>query len=148
MNNVESIKSWISEALARYCTTLCTQENFTKVLKKIVAYVKLRADKTETILDDWVVEFVTDIVNNDEKMTCLYKHIITAIRSNGGIVACSGSEEPFYEAIAESLAEIDARNNTPKTYSVSLQLIVQLLQVIVPLLTDWFSEKETSDDAE
>ena len=132
------LKEWAMEALLNYVARVFTFENFKAAMKVIAEKWQAKAQETDTFIDNWAVDFLFTVINNDEKLQRFYDWI------NGYIVpAQEGAVKalPFNKNIAElavSLTESDEQ----LLKAVNINAIVELLQLLVPLLIELFNKSE------
>lgn len=140
---MELLKSWIKEAALSYAIRFFTKENLKAVLTAIVAKVKEKAAETENFVDDWAIEFLESIVNSDAKIAILWEHLSVLIGADKNGLILSDVPELGIQSLAEAL--VYQAEPVREYAGINLVGIVQLLQVVVPILIDWFGRKNETE---
>ncbi|MDO4571581.1 MAG: hypothetical protein Q4D38_14445 [Planctomycetia bacterium] len=135
----DKIKERLVAMLAAWAVKALTVENLRAVLSQFVEGLKEKAADTENIIDDWAIEFLEMIVASDEKMAILSDFIKGKLAS---ITMCEATEFRLDE-YGELAAELTLKTRVCASV-VSWVSIAQLLQIVVPILVDFFAKKEVN----
>ena len=107
------------------------------ILEKLVEAMKEPAAKTENPFDDWTVNFLETILLDDGKMKVLSDFIRGKLAN---LVTCQAAprERDEYGELAAELTQTE-----DGTYAaIPWTKIAELLQVLVPILLDFFTKTE------
>ena len=133
----DKIKERLVAMLAAWAVKVLTVENLRAVLSQFVEGLKEKAADTEVVIDDWAIEFLEMIVASDEKMAILSDFIRGKLAN---LVKCGAAprERDEYSELAAELTQTE-----DGTYAAFPWMkIAELLQVLVPILIDWFTQTE------
>lgn len=134
--SIEKLKDWAMEIILNYAEKAFTIENFKTLMGKIADNWEAKAKETDTFIDDWAVDFLRSVVDADEKVQKLYDWIKPYIfPAKDGVVKAL----PFNDAVAKLACDLtETKEQTAKAINISA--IVEVLQVLIPLLIDLFSQ--------
>lgn len=111
-------------------------ETLRQILAVAVATAKAKADETETKIDDWIVEALENFVASDEKLQVIVDWIRGKIAGNICSDTVEGKNE--YEQIASAAL---AASEKPEGALEVVKLISSVLQVVVPIVIEWWKNQ-------
>ncbi|MDO4571674.1 MAG: hypothetical protein Q4D38_14930 [Planctomycetia bacterium] len=115
-------------------------EGLKNILEKLIQALKEPAEKTENPFDDWAVNFLESVVLDDGKMKILSDFIRGKLAN---LVKCEVAPKKRDE-YGELAAELTTQEDHVYEGTVSWVSIAQLLQIVVPILVDFFAKKEVN----
>lgn len=133
------LRNLIREYIARLVIQSFTLETIKAALDSLVGYLEAKSKETETVIDDWFVEALRNIVNDEKNLECIYNFLKKYVVQADG-VCCSLPTEKSLEALAGEIAEI-ANDDTVAgdvCKSIGLTQWLTIIQIIVPILIDAF----------
>ena len=133
------LRQLLRDYIARIVIETFSKDSLKSILEKIVEYLKEQAKTTENIVDDWLVEALENIVNDDEKIGLIYNFIKRYIIPADG-VCCSLPTGNAYGSLTQEI--VNAEND--KTVAEEIDTCkaigfvqwLQLVELVVPLLID------------
>lgn len=140
---MSTIREWIQDAIISAAVRYFTAENLKKVLTTIVANLKAKAAATENFVDDWIIEFLESVVNNEAKIALLYEHLKTILDSSKNGLIVEGM--PGVNSLADALLVVGTER---ELQAFPYAKVIELLSTLLPLILNWFSIEESDDDDE
>lgn len=131
----ELLQRILMETVKDYLKQTFTLENVLKFRDVVLDKIDESAEVTETQIDDYAVSIARTILN-DENIARIYSWLVSRkwLFSDN---TCSASREQYGE-LAEQI-RFDCGENVCAT--PSLIVIVQILELIVPVLIEWYKTK-------
>lgn len=143
---MNTIREWIQDAIISAAVRYFTAENLKKVLTTIVVKLKAKAAATEGFVDDWIIEFVESIVNNEAKIALLYEHLKTILDSSkNGLIVEGMPDHLGINSLADALLVVGTER---ELQAFPYAKVIELLSTLLPLILNWFSIEESADDDE
>jgi len=131
----ELIKRLLIQALKDYADKTFTFDNLKLVRDRFLTLLKEQVEASENKIDDWAFPLVEKIFA-DENLKKVYDYVKTYAEALFGNV-CTAPEKG-YETLAKELDYTEA----PEVCAMpDLKTVVAILEIVVPLLVEWFKKK-------
>lgn len=131
----ELIKKLLIQALKDYAEKTFTFDNLKLVRDRFLTLLKEQVEASENKLDDWAFPLVEKIFA-DENLKKVYDYVKVYAEALFGNV-CTAPEKG-YETLAKELDYTEA----PEVCAMpDLKTVVAILEIVVPLLAEWFKKK-------
>lgn len=137
MDFISTIKTSITNYLYLSLLKKLDVENLRNILAVGVSSWMNKAEQTETKLDDWAVEALTTFIQDDSKMQI----IVDWIKAKAEGILCSDTPEceNEYQALTQMALAAD---NEPTASIEVVKVIVQVLEVVLPLVIEWWKKQK------
>ena len=133
------LRQLLRDYIARIVIETFSKDSLKSILEKIVEYLKEQAKTTENIVDDWLVEALENIVNDEKKIDLIYNFIKRYIIPADGI-CCSLPASSDFRKLSESIASVENDKTVAKEIdtckAIGMYQWLQLVELVVPLLID------------
>lgn len=131
-------KNTIKNFLIRAIIGQLTIEKLKVNLSSLLWFLDGKASETENVVDDWIIEALYDIVNNDEKLKVVYNFVMNYIQpgSDGVCKALPGEEQ--WKQLAVEVTSAGEPEGVCK--SVDIAQIVRLLQMVIPAIIEIYEQ--------
>lgn len=131
----ELIKRLLIQALKDYAEKTFTFDNLKLVRDRFLTLLKEQVEASENKLDDWAFPLVEKIFA-DENLKKVFDYVKVYAEALFGNV-CTAPEKG-YETLAKELDYTEA----PEVCAMpDLKTVVAILEIVVPLLAEWFKKK-------
>ena len=135
------LRQLLRDYIARIVIETFTTASLKSILEKIVEYLKEQAKTTENIVDDWLVEALENIVNDDEKIGLIYNFIKRYIIPADG-VCCSLPASSDFNNLTIALTDIENEKTVAEDVTtckaIGFVQWLKLVELVVPLLIDTY----------
>ena len=133
------LRQLLRDYIAKIVIETFSKDSLKSILEKIVEYLKEQAKTTENIVDDWLVEALENIVNDDEKIGLIYNFIKRYIIPADG-VCCSLPTGNAYGSLTQELVNVENDKTVAEEIdackAIGFAQWLQLVELVVPLLID------------
>ena len=131
----ELIKRLLIQALKDYADKTFTFDNLKLVRDRFLTLLKEQVEESENKIDDWAFPLVEKIFA-DENLKKVFDYVKVYAEALFGNV-CTAPEKG-YETLAKELDYTEA----PEVCAMpDLKTVVAILEIVVPLLVEWFKKK-------
>lgn len=131
----ELIKKLLIQALKDYAEKTFTFDNLKLVRDRFLTLLKEQVEESENKIDDWAFPLVEKIFA-DENLKKVFDYVKVYAEALFGNVCTA--QEKGYETLAKELDYTEA----PEVCAMpDLKTVVAILEIIVPLLAEWFKKK-------
>lgn len=130
------LKKWLEQYIIKWAVEQFTLENLKLILTRCVEFLKVKSYETENYVDDWVVEILEGIVNDDKKMTILYEWLYSYVTP--GVCKAAPTLDDEKALIAELIAVDEADGKECKAIPASTWEAV--LNLVIPLLIEFWRQ--------
>lgn len=140
---MNQLKEWIESIVQNWVYKHFSVHTLKAVLQKIVDGLEEKAKETDTFIDDWAIDALRTFIDSDEKVQIFYNYIKQFITpdTNDGTLKSAGIQDSELSAVA---IQLGAKTGIVK--GISLNALVELLKVVIPILIEVFTKKETTND--
>ena len=137
------LKEWIESIVQNWIYNHFSVHALKAVLQKIADGLEVKAKETDTFIDDWAIDALRTFTDSDEKVEVFYNYLKRFISptAQDGVLKSSGIQDSELSAIAIRLG---AKKGVAQ--GVSLNALVELLKILVPIIIQIFTKKETHND--
>ena len=133
------LRQLLRDYIARIVIETFSKDSLKSILEKIVEYLKEQAKTTENIVDDWLVEALENIVNDEKKIDLIYNFIKRYIIPADGI-CCSLPASSDFNNLTIALTDIEnektVAEDVTKCKAIGFVQWLKLVELVVPLLID------------
>ena len=133
------LRQLLRDYIARIVIETFTTASLKSILEKIATYLKEQAKTTENIVDDWLVEALENIVNDEEKIGLIYNFLKRYIFPADG-VCCSLPASSDFNKLTESIVNVEndktVAEDVATCKAIGFAQWLQLVELVVPLLID------------
>lgn len=140
--NFTNIRLALNELLLTRALKALTVDNIQAILKRAVEIVKEKAAETKTPLDDLAVAAVEYVVSDRDRVAVLVNYLKAL--ANGETQA----KVPGCDTETSLAVEICSVKEEYAEAALSVSTIVALVKVILPLLIDWWQNRDTETETE
>lgn len=140
---MNQLKEWMESIVQNWVYKHFTMQALKAVLQKIADGLEEKAKETDTFIDDWAIDALRTFVDSDEKVQIFYNYIKQFIvpDTNDGVLKSAGIQDSELSAVA---IQLGAKTGVVK--GISLTALVELLKIVIPILIEVFTKKETPND--
>lgn len=137
------LKRWLMKYLVNWAVEQFTFENLKLILSRSLEYFKVKAYESEMKLDEWAIEILEMIVNDDAKLRTIYDWMSRWIPTGDNGV-CSTAAEPSDEQLkalgaATMRAGFDKDADVPDNCkAIPVEAWAALMRMFVPYLIEWW----------
>lgn len=137
MDFINTIKTSVTNYLYLALLKKLDVETLRNILAVGISSLMAKAEQTETKLDDWAVEALADFIKDDAKMQI----IVDWIKAKAEGILCSGTPEGGneYKDLAQTALAAD---NEPTASVEVIAIVAQVLEVVLPLVIDWWKKQK------
>ena len=130
------LKNLLLQILQEFAQRAFTMENLKIVRDRLLSALKEQVKSTETTIDDWAYS-ITERALADDNLQKIFDWVVRYAEAFMNPAVCKASPEMTLEALAK---EIDFTTDTSCEVCAapSLVKIIQMLEIIVPILYDWY----------
>ena len=131
------LRQLLRDYIARLIIETFSKESLKSILEKVVEYLKEQAKTTENIVDDWIVEALENIVNDEKKIDLIYNFVKRYIIPADGI-CCSLPASSDFNNLTKEIVDCynDETFNGDVAKAIGFAQWLQLVELVVPLLID------------
>lgn len=134
------IKEWLARFIIKWAVEKFTIENLKTVLENCIAYLKVKAIETETIVDDWAIDAMENIIDDETKLSALYFWLLKFIGKNPDGVCCQAvPTDSDWEELAE---KVSTPSDGQTCQAIPWTEVAKLLQLILPYLIEWWRNQK------
>lgn len=131
------LRTIIRDYVARIVLRNLSLENVKSVLESLIGYLEAKAKETPTLIDDWIIDGLRDVVNDDAKMQRIYDFIqLYVLPATDGVCQALPTDSQW-QMLADDVAgagtQADA-DGTCKAIGVTQWLTI--LQLVLPSIID------------
>ena len=133
---LEGLKDVLVRWLAEKLLSRIDSDMVSEMLEYLVETLKTKAEETERVIDDWLVEAIEDIVRDEEKV----RTITVWVREKIGqfmLQETCGKEE-FIAVASEIIGGCE--DGVCSVNSENLQKVAQVLEAVIGSLNAYFKE--------
>lgn len=134
----------IAEILQNYLLRIIigqlTPEKLRQHFESFLNFLDGKAQQTDNIVDDWMIEALYDIVNNGEKLIVIYKFLMSFLDPQGnqdGVCKALPTDTQWNQ-LGKEVAEAGEIDGVCK--SVDIAQIILLLQTILPPIIEIYNQ--------
>ena len=136
------LRNLIREYIARLVLRNLTVENVKAALAALVGYLESQAKTTETVVDDWIVDGLRAIVEDDVKMKRIFEFIQTYVTPPTDGICQSLPTDAQWQMLADEVAcagtETAEMNSEGVCKAISVTQWLTILQLVLPPIMDAF----------
>lgn len=144
------LRQLIRDFVARLVLRNLTIENVKAALAALVGYLETQAKTTETVVDDWIVDGLRAIVEDEAKMKRIFDFIQTYVTPPIDGVCQSLPTDVQWQTLADEVAVsgagITETNSDGICKAISVTQWLTILQLVLPPIMDaferFFKDKE------
>ena len=140
------LRTLVRDYIARLVLRNLTVNNVKAVLESLIGYLECKANETETLIDNWIVEGLRAIVADDEKMKRIYDFIQLYILPSDDGVCKSLPSDCQWQELAADIAETKTDENDGTCKAIGIEQWLIILQLVLPPIMDayerFFKDKE------
>ena len=133
------LRQLLRDYIAKIVIETFSKDSLKSILEKVVEYLKEQAKTTENIVDDWLVEALENIVNDEEKIGLIYNFIKRYIIPADG-VCCSLPTGNAYGSLTQEIVNVEndktVAEDVTTCKAIGFAQWLQLVELVVPLLID------------
>ena len=129
------LKQWLEKYIISWAVQQLTIDNLKLVLSRCLEYLKVKAYQSEMKLDDWAIEILESIVNDDAKLLVIYNWILKYISPTDGVCLALPDDidvKPLGEKV------LAAGENPQVCKAIPAECWSALLQMIIPFLVEYW----------
>ena len=130
------LKRWIEQYIVKWAVEQFTIENLKLILARCVEFLKVKSYETENYVDDWAVEILEGLVNDENKMKILYDWLYSYIAP--GVCKAAPALEDEKTLINDLIAAGEADGKECKAIPVSTWEAV--LNLVIPFLIEFWRQ--------
>ena len=131
-------KNTIKNFLIRAIIGQLTIEKLKVNLSSLLWFLDGKASETQNVVDDWIIEALYDIVNNDEKLKVVYNFVMYYIQPGSDGVCKALPIDGQWDQLAADVAKAGETEGVCKAVDVSQ--IVRLLQLVIPAIIEIYEQ--------
>ena len=136
MNGI--LKRLLIKAVQDYAQKTFTFENLKLVRDRLLLTLKAEVSNTETQIDDWAYDMLARMLA-DDNLQKIFDWVIKYADAMFNSTICTADPEHTLGALGKEL-DFTEDNNEPVCAMPALLTVVQILEVIMPVLYDWFKK--------
>lgn len=137
----EGIKENLKSFLLEKTFAILSVENVREICQKAVNFAKEAASETKNPLDDWAVECLQMIVNDDEKIQRICDFIKLKLAGNLCESTSGNDTEELMKTLSNGLNPVGPSTEACDGLG-TMNVVTDLLsKIIIPLLIEWLNGK-------
>ena len=113
-------------------------EKLRQHLESFLNFLDGKAQQTETVVDDWMIKALYDIVNNGEKLIVIYKFLMSFLQPCQDGVCKALPTDAQWNQLGAEVAEAGEIDGVCK--SVDIAKIILLLQTVLPPIIEIYNQ--------
>lgn len=113
-------------------------EKLRQHLESFLNFLDGKAQQTETVVDDWMIEALYNIVNNGEKLTVIYNFLMSFLQPCQDGVCKALPTDAQWNQLGAEVAEAGEIDGVCK--SVDIAKIILLLQTVLPPIIEIYNQ--------
>lgn len=133
------LRQLIRDYIARIVIETFSVDSLQKILEKVAFFLEEQAATTETVVDDWIIEAIENIIKDPEKIQTIYKFIKRFVIPADGICAALPNEGAF-AGLTQEIVNIESEKtvceNIENAKAIGFAQWLQLIELVVPIIID------------
>lgn len=135
------LRNWLEKLIYKWALKNFTVDNLKLIIDRCLAYLKVQAAETENVVDDWAIEVLETILNDNSKLQVIYDWINQFIQPcQDGVCRASAPSPAQYDELA--LAVMNAGETSTTCKAVPPSVILAVLQMFVPVIVRYWRSVE------
>ena len=132
------LKKWMEKYIVAWAVQQLTIDNLKLVLSRCLEYLKVKAYQSEMKLDDWTIEILESIVNNEEKMLVIYNWLRQFVAPSDGVCRALPSDADL-KPLGEQV--MTAGENPQVCKAIPADAWTALLRMVIPFLVEYWRRR-------